>query len=198
MKDFFLTNYSNERFIDHLKELFNDCDSFSLTVSFIKEAGLVLIKDSIENALERGVEGRIITSTYQNFTDIQSLRTFRLWMDKYPNFSCHIDYDSFEDNGFHTKGYIFEFKDHYELLVGSTNITRFALLKNIEWNVSLFRDKEDPIINETLNEFNYLWDNTFVLTEEIIKKYTIQIDYAIERWDRTLLLIIKTNKSLLI
>lgn len=183
MKDFFLTNYSNERFIDHLKELFNDCDSFSLTVSFIKEAGLVLIKDSIENALERGVEGRIITSTYQNFTDIQSLRTFRLWMDKYPNFSCHIDYDSFEDNGFHTKGYIFEFKDHYELLVGSTNITRFALLKNIEWNVSLFRDKEDPIINETLNEFNYLWDNTFVLTEEIIKKYTIQIDYAIERWD---------------
>lgn len=183
MKDFFLTNYSDERFIDHLKHLFDDCISFSLTVSFIKEAGLVLIKDSIEKALERGAKGRIITSTYQNFTDIQSLRTFRLWMDKYPNFSCHIDYNSFDDNGFHTKGYIFEFTDHYEFLVGSTNITRFALLKNIEWNVSLIRDKEDPIIFETLDEFKYLWDSTFLLSDEIIKKYTIQIDYAIERWD---------------
>ena len=183
MKESFLTNYSNDTFLQRLKGCFNKCYSFSLTVSFIKEAGLRLIQKEIENALNRGVKGRIITSTYQNFTDIPSLRIFKKWMETYPNFSCHLDFNSFEDNGFHTKGYIFQTKNGYEFLVGSSNITRFALLKNIEWNVSLTRNKEDKIINEALLEFDSLWNKTNPLSEEIIKKYTTQIEYAIERWD---------------
>ena len=183
MKESFLTNYSNDTFLQRLRDCFNKCSSFSLTVSFIKEAGLRLIQKEIENALNRGVKGRIITSTYQNFTDIPSLRIFKKWMETYPNFSCHLDFNSFEDNGFHTKGYIFQTKNGYEFLVGSSNITRFALLKNIEWNVSLTRNKEDKIINETLLEFDSLWNKTNPLSEEIIKKYTTQIEYAIERWD---------------
>ena len=183
MKESFLTNYSNDTFLQRLKGCFNKCYSFSLTVSFIKEAGLRLIQKEIENALNRGVKGRIITSTYQNFTDIPSLRIFKKWMETYPNFSCHLDFNSFEDNGFHTKGYIFQTKNGYEFLVGSSNITRFALLKNIEWNVSLTRNKEDKIINEALLEFDSLWNKTNPLSEEIIKKYTTQIEYAITRWD---------------
>lgn len=183
MKESFLTNYSNDTFLQRLRDCFNKCSSFSLTVSFIKEAGLRLIQKEIENALNRGIKGRIITSTYQNFTDIPSLRIFKKWMETYPNFSCHLDFNSFEDNGFHTKGYIFQTKNGYEFLVGSSNITRFALLKNIEWNVSLTRNKEDKIINEALLEFDSLWNKTNLLSEEIIKKYTTQIEYAIERWD---------------
>lgn len=183
MKESFLTNYSNDTFLQRLKGCFNKCYSFSLTVSFIKEAGLRLIQKEIENALNRGVKGRIITSTYQNFTDIPSLRIFKKWMETYPNFSCHLDFNSFEDNGFHTKGYIFQTKNGYEFLVGSSNITRFALLKNIEWNVSLTRNKKDKIINEALLEFDSLWNKTNPLSEEIIKKYTTQIEYVITRWD---------------
>lgn len=64
MKDTFLTNYTEITFLDKLKESFNKCNSFSLSVSFIKKAGLVLIEREIEEALERGVKGRLITSTY--------------------------------------------------------------------------------------------------------------------------------------
>lgn len=148
MKDTFLTNYTEITFLDKLKESFNKCNSFSLSVSFIKKAGLVLIEREIEEALERGVKGRLITSTYQNFTDIASLKTFINWMNKYPNFTCHIDFNCFGDNGFHSKGYLFEYNDTYEFIVGSTNITRFALLKNVEWNVSLIsKESLDSIDN---------------------------------------------------
>lgn len=183
MKDLFLTNYSKIRFIDALKEALNNCSSFLFSVSFIKEAGLILIKDEIENALIRGVKGKILTSTYQNFTDIPSLELFLSWMEKYPNFSCHLDYDSFKDNGFHSKGYIFEINNQYEFLIGSTNITRFALLKNIEWNVSLKRNNNDLVIKEAINEFDYLRNRTLLLSQDSIKQYKIQIDYAIEKWD---------------
>ena len=183
MKESFLTNYSNIRFIDELKDLLNKCTSFSISVSFIKEAGLILIKNELENALKRGVAGRIITSTYQNFTDIPTLEIFLSWMEKYPNFKCHLDYDSFGDNGFHSKGYLFEIDNQFEFLIGSTNITRFALLKNIERDVSLTRKHEDSVIKEALKEFDYLRNETLLLSPEAIKKYRIQIDYAIEKRD---------------
>ncbi|MCF0117821.1 MAG: DEAD/DEAH box helicase family protein, partial [Bacilli bacterium] len=183
MNNTFLTNYSDINCLTHIKESFHKCRSFSLSVSFIKKAGLVLLEKDIEDALKRGVEGRIITSTYQNFTDIPSLELFLDWMHKYPNFKCHLDYHCFGDNGFHSKGYIFEFEDSYEFIVGSTNITRFALLKNIEWNVSLIDKEKFDSFNAAYNELNNLWDKTLLLDETLIKKYRILIDYAIEKWD---------------
>ena len=183
MKDTFLSNQTDIRFIDKVKECFEKCVSFSLTVSFIKEAGLILLKDSIESALKRGVKGQIITSTYQNFTDIPSLNIFLNWMSIYPNFSCHLDHSSFDDKGFHSKGYIFQIDNHYEFLVGSTNITRFALLKNIEWNVLLTRNLDDLVMKTVLDEFNFLWDRTKKLDKNIIDIYRLQLNYAIEKWD---------------
>lgn len=183
MKDLFLTNYSEEHFVDHLKSCFERCDSFLLSVSFIKMAGLTLIKECMEDALRRGVKGKLITSTYQNFTDIPALQVFLSWVHIYPNFSCHIDFDCFEDNGYHSKGYIFEIDGGYEFLVGSTNITRFALLKNIEWNVSLTREKDSKVIQAAIKEFDYLFDRTMNLDENVIRLYTVQLEYAIEKWD---------------
>ena len=183
MQNLFLTNYTDKTFLDKIKESFNKCNTFSLSVSFIKKAGLVLIEREIEEALERGVIGKIITSTYQNFTDIASLNTFIKWMNKYPNFTCHIDFNSFGDDGFHSKGYLFEYNDSYEFIVGSSNITRFALLKNIEWNVSLISKEELSSINAAYNEFNHLWNKTKILNNDIINKYSLILDYAIEKWD---------------
>ncbi len=183
MKDTFLTNYSKTTFLDKIKDSLKKCNSFSLSVSFIKKAGLVLLEREMEEALERGVNGRIITSTYQNFTDIASLRTFLNWMNKYPNFKCHIDYNCFGENGFHSKGYLFEYDSSYEFVVGSSNITRFALLKNVEWNVSLHSIAEMESIEDAYKEYNMLWNQTKELTNEIIKSYSISLDYAIEKWD---------------
>ena len=182
MNDLFLNN-ENNIFLNKLKQSLNDCSSFLFSISFFKKAGLVLIEKEIESALKRGVKGRIITSTYQNFTDIPSLELFLEWMNKYPNFKCHLDYQCFGDNGFHSKGYMFEYNDSYEFIVGSTNITRFALLKNVEWNVSLIDKDRFNSFNEAYKEFDNLWNKTLLLDESLIKKYRILIDYAIEKWD---------------
>jgi hypothetical protein len=50
MQDLFLTNYTDKTFLDKIKESFNKCDTFSLSVSFIKKAGLVLIEREIEES----------------------------------------------------------------------------------------------------------------------------------------------------
>jgi len=183
MKDMFLTNYSDKKFLDKIKESLKKCKSFYFSVSFIKKAGLILFEREIEEALERGATGRILTSTYQNFTDIASLKTFNEWQQKYKNFECHLDFNCFDDNGFHSKGYLFEYDDSIEIIVGSSNITRFALLKNIEWDISLFSKDNFESFSQAKNEFEYLWERTFELNDEVISKYAIILDYAIEKWD---------------
>ena len=182
MKDEFLSNI-NTSFLNKIKDNLKKCNSFSFSVSFIKKAGLVLLEREIEEALERGVKGRIITSTYQNFTDIGSLEQFYNWQKEYDNFECHLDYECFGDNGFHTKGYLFEYDDSIEFIVGSSNITRFALLKNFEWNVSLVSKDNLNSYNDALVEFELIWDKTLELDSKIIEKYRLQLDYAIEKWD---------------
>lgn len=183
MKDLFLTNYSDLSFLDRIKDCFKKCNSFTLSVSFIKKAGLVLFQREIEEALERGAKGRIITSTYQNFTDIASLKDFLAWQNKYDNFECHLDMNCFGENGFHSKGYLFEYDDSIEIIVGSSNITRFALLKNIEWNISLISKNNIESYDEAIKNFEYLWDRTFKLSGDVIKQYNFVLDYAIEKWD---------------
>lgn len=182
MKDEFLSNV-NTLFLNKIKSNLKKCKSFSFSVSFIKKAGLVLLEREIEEALDRGAKGRIITSTYQNFTDIGSLEQFYAWQKEYDNFECHLDYECFGDNGFHTKGYLFEYDDSIEFIVGSSNITRFALLKNFEWNVSLISKDNLDSYNDALIEFELIWDKTLVLDTKLIEKYRLQLDYAIEKWD---------------
>ena len=182
MKDLFLTN-KDQMFLNKIIDSLKKCNSFSFSVSFIKKAGLILFKRELEEALERGVKGKLITSTYQNFTDIASLEYFMNLQSKYSNFECHLDYECFGDNGFHSKGYLFEYEDSYEFIVGSTNITRFALLKNVEWNVSLYSKDKIESYNQAMEDFVYLWNETLPLENSLIEKYKLQLDYAIERWD---------------
>ena len=85
--------------------------------------------------------------------------------------------------GFHSKGYLFEFEDHTELLVGSSNITVYALLKNIEWDVSIIEDQEAITYGEAKREFESLWQKTLPLTRDLIDEYKTRLFYSIERWD---------------
>ena len=85
----FYTNYSDIKFIDKLKENIDLCQAFYFSVSFIKKPGLRLLAPNIEAAIARGAKGKLITSTYQNFTDVDSLVFFYDLAVRYPDrFSC--------------------------------------------------------------------------------------------------------------
>lgn len=44
-----------------------ECDYFEFSVAFISESGLAVLKQILLNLKEKGVKGRIITSTYLGF-----------------------------------------------------------------------------------------------------------------------------------
>ena len=189
MRSSILTNYTDDTFLATIQTNLRECNSFYFSVSFIKKAGLDLLSNDIRAAIERGAKGKLITSTYQNFTDIESLRWFMNLASAHSNFECHLDDECFYDirtystNGFHTKGYIFEFDERAEIIIGSSNITRYALLKNIEWDLVVNCTKDSEVFHNAVKEFEYLWSNTLQLNSERISIYSSKISFAIERWD---------------
>lgn len=146
------------------------------------------MSQDITAAIERGVKGKLITTTYQNFTDVESLKYF-LSLANHPNFECHLDFDCFYDEknyekyGFHSKGYLFDYGSESVLIVGSSNITRFALLKNIEWDMMLRVPNDNVTIMNAKEEFYRLWKKTLPLDIALINKYAQRLNFAIERWD---------------
>lgn len=183
MQNHFFVNHEGPQFIEFISDQLRTCNEFIFSVSFIKKSGLSLIQGDIISSLKRGVKGRIITSTYQNFTDIASLNIFLEWMKRYPNFECHLEKNTLVDGGMHSKGYLFSSHSSYTLLVGSTNLTRFALLNNIEWNLVFKSPTKTKAYLDAESQFYQMWSKTNPLSQEDIYAYTSQLEYAIEKWD---------------
>ncbi|WP_278682640.1 phospholipase D-like domain-containing protein [Paraclostridium bifermentans] len=125
-----ITNTQNQNMLNELQKSLRECKSFYFSIALINFIGLQLLLDKLKELEEKCVPGKIITSTYLNFTDPKAL-------DKIRSFK-NIDLKVFVTNkeiGFHTKAYIFENEDNYKVIIGSSNLTQSALKSNIEWNV---------------------------------------------------------------
>ncbi|MCF6139192.1 phospholipase D-like domain-containing protein [Pseudalkalibacillus berkeleyi] len=106
--------------------------------------------DAIQEAKIRGVEGQIITSTYLNFTDPKALTKLR----EFENVDLRV-FVTDRHVGFHTKAYIFEYKDYYKVMIGSSNITQSALKSNVEWNVEIISKQDELFMRQVITEFKH-------------------------------------------
>lgn len=151
-----IINNSNQitMYTELSRELQN-CNSFIFNVAFINFGGLQLLLDDLDIAEKKGIKGKILTSTYLNFTDPKALNRIK----KFNNIECKI-FVTEKNLGFHSKCYIFEYETYYKIYIGSSNITQSALKSNIEWNVLIKSKKDSHFTNRILKEFNLLWNSS--------------------------------------
>jgi len=148
-----------------IKGRLRDCRGFSISVAFITTSGVACIIEQLKNLEEQGIRGRILTSTYLNFTQPEALR--RLMQFE------HLELRIETKKAFHSKGYLFELVGGvYDLVLGSSNLTQTALTTNIELNVKLQSlSKDDELIVGYKCDFEEQWDNATVVNEEFIRSY---------------------------
>ncbi|MFP4287404.1 MAG: DEAD/DEAH box helicase [Candidatus Izemoplasmataceae bacterium] len=162
-----INNHEDNTFFEELSLSLESCNRFYFSVAFINYSGLQLLLDLFKQTDQKAVKGKIITSTYLNFTDVKSLKK----LNTFEHIETKI-YIADRYKGFHTKGYIFEYDDYYKIIIGSSNITQSALKTNVEWNVRyISKSKKDTYVNEILNAFNTLWDITTHINEDFLIQY---------------------------
>lgn len=155
---------AGEKVLAHLLRELKDCDSFDFSVAFVRESGLILIADVLDELAERGVRGRLLTGTYLSFNEPKAFRRL-LAME-------NVDVRVF-NGSLHAKGYFFHREGSTHLLVGSANITDTALTANQEWNVALSSTDDGDLVRASRREFERLWhhEKTSELSEAWIKEY---------------------------
>ena len=163
-----VNNTSQKNLLDELTQSLADCSRFYFNVAFVSYSGVQLLLDSFKLAESKGILGKFITGTYLNFTDPKAIRKLKTFND----FDVRV-FLATETQGFHPKAYIFEYDDFYKVIIGSSNLTNYALKSNIEWNLQVIA-KNDATNEEFLN---YLKDtfNSDYIAVYLVDRYTIKV-----------------------
>lgn len=142
----------------------NNCDEFLFSVAFITSSGLITLLTTLKELEIKGVKGKIIASSYLNFTDPKALK-------KLLDFK-NIELRIVTNENLHSKGYVFRKNDAYNFIIGSSNMTQKALSENKEWNIRVSSMDQGSLILDTLNEFNKTFNNAVEVTHSWIDEYS--------------------------
>jgi len=145
-----------------LSEL-NSCDEFSFSVAFVTNSGVEAIIDTLRLLEKKNIRGRILASSYQNFTQPDALRR----LIRFNNIELRIQ----TENNFHAKGYLFKHGNSSTLIIGSSNLTQNALCVNSELNIRLTSFVNGTIVSDIQNEFERQFESATIVNEEWIEQY---------------------------
>lgn len=108
-------------------------DRIDLLCAFVKWHGIRVLEDALRKASDRGVRIRVITTTYIGATERRALdRLVREF-----NAEVKVNYE-LRSTRLHAKAWLFRRESGYDTAyVGSSNLSKAALLDGLEWNVRL-------------------------------------------------------------
>ena len=156
-------NSGSNLLVELLQEL-QTCKRFYFAIAFITQSGLICLKECLKLLQEKNITGDILTTDYLYFNQPKALQE----LQQYPNLNIRI----YTKENFHIKGYIFEQNDYYTLIVGSNNLTQTALKANKEWSLKINSLTNGALINNTLSQFQQMWQEAQPLTDIWLKQYT--------------------------
>ncbi len=144
-------------------------EQIDIIVSFLMESGVKMLLKELEHALDRGTRVRILTGNYLGITQPSALYLIKHDLKDRVDLRFYNE----KERSFHPKSYIFHYKDHSEIYIGSSNISRSALTSGIEWNYR-FSSLSDPQNYEKFySTFENLFENhSILIDEQRLKEYS--------------------------
>ncbi len=153
-----------ENVLSVLLEELRNCDSFFLSVAFVTTGGVSSLFGTLLDLESQGIRGKVLVSDYLNFTQPEALKKLR----KLKNVELKIT----RDIDFHSKGFLFTHKQHYTIIIGSSNLTHGALTKNKEWNLKVTAHRDSELFKNTIKEFEGVFKLAQEVTDVFLEKYT--------------------------
>lgn len=133
-------------------------DEVDLLCAFVKWHGLRLLERELRQLRERGVAFRVITTTYMGATERKALDRLIQEFDA----EVRVQYDA-QRTRLHAKAWMFRRATGFDTAyVGSSNLSRAALLDGVEWNVRLAQAGTPALLEKFTATFDTYWnDPTF-------------------------------------
>jgi superfamily II DNA or RNA helicase/HKD family nuclease len=151
-----LTNAKGEPSVGaELRAEIDTSDEVDLLCAFVKWHGLRLLEEQLSRLHRRASPLRVITTTYMGATERAALD--RLVRDF--GAQVRIQYDA-QRTRLHAKAWLFRRKTGFDTAyVGSSNLSRAALLDGVEWNVRLSRVGTPALLEKFGATFDTYWND---------------------------------------
>ena len=135
------------------KEL-DSADSVDLLSAFIKWQGLRIMEVALRTLTQRGGRLRIITTTYMGATDRRALDALVAL-----GAEVKVSYET-RTTRLHAKAWIFHRRTGFgTAYVGSSNLSRSAMVDGLEWNVRLPEAEQPDLLTVCAATFDNYWAN---------------------------------------
>lgn len=116
--------------VDDLKALNKDAQQISWITAFAMKSGVKLMLDSLKEAHNHDAQIQLLVGDYLCITQPEALT---LLHEALPNAEMRL----YKTRGisFHPKAYLYQHSDAQHVIVGSSNLSKSALVNGVEWNL---------------------------------------------------------------
>ena len=148
-------------------------DRVDAVIAFVRWTGLNLIRAPLLGLIEKGVPVRVLTTTFTGSTERKALD----WLVKH-GAEVKVSYDT-RTTRLHAKAWLLHRDTGFSTAyVGSSNLSRSALIDGIEWNVRLAEATAPAVLAKLRATFDSLWN------DESFEQYNSETDA--ERFDEAI------------
>lgn len=164
-----ITGAPHDPLLPQLIEALDRATEVDIVAAFVLTSGVNLLREHLADVLDRGGRIRVLTGDYFSVTEPSALRSM-LDLDG----SLEVRAYETVDTSFHPKAYIVSAGGSGGVaFVGSSNLTRTALLDGIEWNYRVIHSTDRDGFTELAEGFKALWRDpqTKLVDEAWIRAY---------------------------
>lgn len=136
----------------------DSADGVDLLCAFVRWHGVRVLEPELRSLADRGVPLRVVTTTYVGATERAALDRLAQQFGA----QVKVQYDALRTR-LHAKAWLFHRNTGFDTAyVGSSNLSRSALLDGVEWNVRLSKVATPSLMQKFRATFDSYWnDNTF-------------------------------------
>ena len=143
-----------------IKREIKTADSVDLLCAFIKNSGISVLDRQLEYLRDNKIPFRLLTSTYCGASDAAALKRL---VEKYQA-DVKICYEH-KSTRLHAKAWLFRRKSGFDTaFIGSSNLSRSALVDGWEWNVRGSNTATPEVIDKFIKTFDSYWHDSHFKT----------------------------------
>lgn len=152
--DLLVNGRGEPRLGETLKRELLSADRVDFLVAFIRWTGLRIVLDELQELARRGVPLRVLTTTYLGSTERKAL-------DRLVEIGgqVQVSYDT-RSTRLHAKAWVLHRRTGYSTaFIGSSNLSRAALLDGMEWNVRVAEAHAPALVEKIAGTFEIYWND---------------------------------------
>ena len=186
-----LTTGPNRPLWPRLADRLLGASEIDLLASFVQNSGLYHVREALFSAMAAGAHIRLLVGDYLGITSPDALRLLVGWMESsgaaFEARLVELDQLRGRPDSFHPKAWRIADSSGGIVVVGSSKLSRAALVSGVEWNLVGETSGDDAIDRELTVAFDELWPQATPLSADVVERYAARAAPAAElrrAWDR--------------